>query len=179
MHIACFWLVACLVATTGCSDDRAGTGDSNVAGGSGSELEPAPNVDVKSCAAIREEESNSADRCWKCCDPRPEVVASSFIYRGQCTCAERREEDPGRTICADATANADTCASCCGNHDFLTSGWLGSDGQTTAICECASHQDRAVCAASARSQVACNDCCVHAGYIGTAYGSGTCTCSGP
>jgi hypothetical protein len=182
MHVARFWLVPCLIATIGCGSsagDSAGTGGSNGGGGSGTELEPAPNIDVDLCAAIREEETNASDRCWQCCDRKPEVVASSFIHRGQCTCAKLREEDPGKTICADATADGDTCASCCGNHDFLTAGWVGSDGATGAVCACGSHQDRTVCAAAARSQIACGDCCVHAGYIGTAYGSGTCTCSGP
>jgi hypothetical protein len=184
MRLAPFFLLACLGLAPACgssSDGDPGTGGSNAGGSGGTavELEPAPNIDVTMCAAIREGDTDALNQCFECCDLRPEVVASSFIHRGQCTCAELREDDAGETICASATADGDTCGTCCSDHDYLGYGWVGGGGTSPAVCGCGSHQDRTVCAASARAEAECANCCMHAGYIGTGYGSGTCICSGP
>ncbi len=138
-----------------------GPGGSPGSGGDGgTDLTPASNIDVTTCAAIRASDPypSSSYACWTCCKAQPGNMASSFIYKSQCTCAAPRD-DEGKTICASATADGNACAACCGDHDYVLSGWVGADATTAAQCGCSNLQDSTVCAASARSESACESCC--------------------
>ena len=162
-------------------DDTGAGGSSGTGGGGGgyTKLEPAPNVDVTSCATIHTIEDGASSHCSACCDGVG-ADASSFINEGACTCGLPQDDDPGQTVCASAAADGDTCSTCCSGKGYLISGWVGEDvvAHTGAVCGCGFRQDKTVCAGSAQSEDACTNCCMHEGFIAYGYGSGQCVCTG-
>lgn len=182
--LALTFLALPLACGSSTSDDSGtgGTGGASGSSGTGNapaNLEPAPNVDVTTCASIHTIEDAASSHCSTCCDG-VNASASSFINKGACTCALPQDDDPGKTVCASAAADADTCDACCSDKGYLVAGWVGEDAltHTQAACGCGLLQDKTVCAGSARSEDACTNCCMHEGFIAYGYGSGQCVCTG-
>jgi len=176
VSLGCLGLSAC----AGDSEDGDdGGGDDE--GVDWSTANPPPNIDITSCADIRDFDDGS--ECSACCTAAG-FPSSSSLYDDRCTCGSPRD-DMRDTVCTAAAdpASGTPCQTCCSEAGF--SGYAYFGGAMTASCSCFGHNDDDVCVGSLQEPTpdeACFLCCLNHGFIGAGYsgfGEETCSCMDP